>query len=125
MRRGRVRQGTAGAGCRGCGVCCDLYGHTLHADPDDLERWRLQGRDDVLRRVGQGGELWWAEDGSARQDHCPFFSWVGAEGGACAVHATKPAECRAYPTELHGSRCVMGAEFPRGHGRRESAEGAP
>ena len=66
--------------------------------------------------MGPGGELWWAEDGSERLDHCPFFSWEGSEGGACAVHATKPAECRGYPTALHGDRCVMGAQFPRGHG---------
>ncbi|MDF1553921.1 MAG: hypothetical protein P1P84_12705, partial [Deferrisomatales bacterium] len=84
---------------------------------DDLERWRRQGRDDVLCRVGPGGELWWAADGTARLDHCPFFSWRGADGGACAVHATKPAECRAYPTALHGHRCVMGAPFPQGNGR--------
>ena len=105
---------TGGAGCRACGVCCDLYGHTLRADAEDLARWRRQGRDDLLGRVGPGGELWWAADGSGRLDHCPFFTWVGADGGSCGVHGTKPAQCRAYPTALHGSRCVMGAEFGEG-----------
>ncbi|HSH69844.1 MAG TPA: YkgJ family cysteine cluster protein [Deferrisomatales bacterium] len=118
----RWREEATGTGCRACGVCCDLYGHTLRAGADDLERWRLQGRNDVLCRVGPGGELWWAADGSARLDHCPFFSWRGADGGACSVHDTKPAECRAYPTALHGHRCVMGAQFPRGNGRERAVQ---
>jgi Fe-S-cluster containining protein len=115
LRRGARRRGTHPSECRGCGVCCDLYGHTLRASPADLARWRRQGRGDLLRRVGPGNELWWAEDGASRLDHCPFFAWQGTEHGSCAVHATKPAECRAYPTALHGFRCVMGAGFPRDH----------
>jgi Fe-S-cluster containining protein len=126
MRSRAVTESVSGVGCHGCGVCCDLYGHTLHADAHDLERWRTQGRGDLLQRVGPGGELWWAEDGSERLDHCPFFSWQGAERGACAEHATNPAECREYPTDLHGCRCVMGVQFRPGHGRgREPAAGAP
>lgn len=100
--------------CRACGVCCDLYGHTLRAAADDLLRWQAQGRSDLLRWVGPDGALWWAEDGAARLDHCPFFFWHNA-GGVCGVHDTKPAECRGYPTRLHGFRCVMAVQFSGRH----------
>ena len=97
-------------GCRTCGVCCDLYGHTLRASATDLARWRRDGRADLLNWVGPERELWWDADGDARLDRCPFFEWRGA-GGFCGIHGHRPEECRAYPTALHDQRCVMGAEF--------------
>ena len=114
-----VRDGGPGGSegtCRACGVCCDLYGHTLHAAAADLGRWQAQGRRDLLARVGPEGELWWDPDAGVRLDHCPFFSWRGPDHGSCAVHDTKPATCRAYPTALHRDRCVMGVEFGSGRG---------
>lgn len=112
VRGGRPRGGEEA--CLGCGICCDLYGHTLSASAADLERWRAQGRQDLLARVGPGGELWWDPEAGVRLDHCPFFSWCGPDHGRCAVHETKPTICSAYPTPLHCGRCVMGVRLRAG-----------
>lgn len=102
--------------CRGCGICCDLYGTTLSANGDDLARWRHEGRDDLLVRVGEEGRLWAQPDGpdgsgGSWADACPYIVRTGSDTAHCGIHETKPAICRAYPTDLHGRRCMCGVTF--------------
>lgn len=91
-----------------------MYGHDLRAVPEDLDRWRAQGRLDLVLRVGEGGVLWCAPASGDRLDDCPFL--VRAPGGTagCRIHPTKPAVCRDYPTRAHRYRCVRGLRFDEG-----------
>lgn len=92
-------------------MCCELYGHALHAEEGDLTRWRAAGRPDLVRRVGPGGRLWVDPETGAHQETCPFLEQIDPESARCAIHALKPAVCRAYPTRAHRRRCVRGRVF--------------
>ena len=100
-------------GCHGCGICCDLYGTTLSVNEEDQARWTREGRDDLLARVGEGGRLWREPDGTWAEA-CPYIVRTGGDTAHCGIHETKPAICRAYPTDLHGRRCMCGVTFAPG-----------
>lgn len=95
-------------GCRACGVCCEVYAGTLTASPADLERWRAEGRADLLALVGEGGAIWVDPATGQRPERCPFLRRTGPEAALCGIHSTKPELCRAYPTAAHRHRCVRG-----------------
>ncbi len=102
------------AGCRACGICCEIYGHDLRVAVEDLERWRAQGRLDLLGRVGEGGVLWCDPVTGERLVDCPYLRRTGDDEARCSIHGTKPHICRAYPTGAHGYRCVRGLRFGEG-----------
>lgn len=101
--------------CLSCGVCCEMYGHTIHACAEDLERWRREGRDDLLARVGPDGEVGVDPATGERPEGCLYLVRRGTYAAHCGIHETKPLMCREYPTAAHGFRCVRGVHFP---GRR-------
>ncbi|GAB4272945.1 MAG: hypothetical protein Kow0092_28190 [Deferrisomatales bacterium] len=102
-------------GCESCGICCEIYGHALRAEPEDLARWMAEGRLDLVWMVGEGGVLWVDRATGEKLDDCPFLLRRGPEEALCRIHRTKPALCRAYPTRAHGYRCVRGRRFdPQG-----------
>jgi Fe-S-cluster containining protein len=96
-------------GCKACGICCEMYGTTINASPCDLDRWRSEGRDDILAHVGPEGELWVNASTEERVALCPFYFRDGPDSGGCEIHDTKPRTCRLYPTVHHNWRCVTGA----------------
>ena len=102
------REAKPPAGCRACGICCELYGHTLKASGEDIERWTVEGRLDLLGRVGPEGMLWLDPATGERLEPCPFLVRRGADSAICEIHPTKPRICRDYPTPAHGNRCVRG-----------------
>lgn len=95
-------------GCRGCGTCCELFGGHLRACRTDLDRWRAEGRDDLLRRTSPLGRLWLDPATGRTVARCPFLARDGPDAARCAIHETKPEICRAYPTLAHGRRCARG-----------------
>lgn len=95
--------------CNACGICCEMYGTTIKADPADLDRWTGEGREDILAHVGPERELWFDKTTKERLQLCPFYFKDGPDSGGCAIHSTKPRTCRLYPTALHRWRCVTGA----------------
>jgi Fe-S-cluster containining protein len=99
--------------CLGCGGCCEEFGDTLAAEEADLARWRSQGRQDLLARVGEGGALWVDPQTGEDLDRCPFLERTGPDTAHCSIHATKPDMCRAYPDDSHGFHCVRGVRFRR------------
>jgi len=99
------------SGCRACGICCEMYGHDLRAVAKDRERWRAEGRLDLLGFVGEGGVLWQDRVTGERLPDCPFLQRTGPEAARCRIHHTKPEVCRRYPTPVHGSRCLRGVRF--------------
>jgi len=96
-------------GCLRCGGCCESFGGHLLASRRDLTRWRREGREDILRRVGSVGWLW-IDPGSGRPvtGGCPFLVRTSPEHTSCAIQETKPDMCREYPTLAHGKRCLRG-----------------
>lgn len=65
----------------------------------DLDRWRRQGRTDILAEVGdQSG---WREPGP-----CPFLAAAGAGRFGCSIYETRPATCREYPMAVSHMRFV-------------------
>ncbi len=106
-------------GCRRCGICCELYGGSLKAYASDIARWKTEGRADILKRAGEGGELWIDPKTGEKDESCPFLVKSGQEGLICSINDTKPHMCRAYPTRAHMERCVMGVVFPAREDKEE------
>lgn len=94
--------------CACCGNCCEAFGGHLNASKHDLERWRHEGREDLLSRVNRLGWIWVDPVTKDREDRCPFILKIDAEKSVCSINETKPAMCRAYPTLAHGRRCLRG-----------------
>ena len=95
-------------GCLCCGKCCKSFGGHLHAYQHDLDRWRREGRDDLLSRVNRLGWIWVDPETKQLEESCPFIVEIGAEKSVCAIQETKPDICRDYPTLAHGKRCLQG-----------------
>jgi len=95
-------------GCLSCGDCCASFGGHLHVSRCDLERWRREGREDLLRMVNHLGWIWVDPDTGRRLEDCPFLTRTGPQTRICAIHETKPDICRDYPTLAHGKHCLHG-----------------
>ncbi len=103
-----------GFSCRRCGHCClnlvDAYRGCV--SDDDLERWRIAGRTDVLAWIstldlGRGNLLhlaWIDPETGEEVDRCPWLLDAGTDGGyGCGINDVKPQFCRDYPAhEKHG-----------------------
>ena len=100
------------AGCRACGVCCEIYGNTLRVGKADIERWRAAGRIDLVLMVGEKGQIWMDPSTGKHLEDCPFLKREGLESAVCRIHELKPDICRGYPTRVHGFRCLRGIRFP-------------
>ena len=95
-------------GCLCCGECCKSFGGHLHASEHDLERWRREGRADLLSRVNRLGWIWVDPETKQLEESCPFIVRTSDEKSICAIQETKPDICRDYPTLAHGKRCLKG-----------------
>jgi len=87
--------------CQRCGHCCRILSFHAECDPEDLERWRAAGREDILAWVGGGGAgpgMLWVRPGTGLlTEQCP---WLFAEPDGrytCTIHELKPELCRNYP----------------------------
>lgn len=107
--------------CVRCGKCCTVL-HLLTVEAEDVARWRREGREDILRRVGEtpdpeeeGGtvhEVWLSPradgggSGGGDDGHCPWLRRTPDGLAACAIHGTKPARCRDYPAGCEQARRI-------------------
>jgi Fe-S-cluster containining protein len=94
--------------CGCCGDCCRAFGGHLNASRADLDRWRKEGREDLLCRVNRLGWIWYDPKSGDPEEKCPFLAQTDLETAFCSIHETKPAMCRDYPTVAHGRRCLHG-----------------
>jgi Fe-S-cluster containining protein len=97
--------------CACCGRCCESFGGHLTTSPHDLERWRREGRDDLLRRTNRLGWIWVDPQTKELLERCPFILKTDEQRSYCAIQDTKPDICRDYPTLAHGRRCLSGINF--------------
>jgi Fe-S-cluster containining protein len=99
---------THGAHCLCCGDCCESFGGHLQASKHDKERWRREGREDILAHVYLHGWIWVEPETKELLERCPFLQETPEHLKICAIQETKPDICRDYPTLAHGKRCLHG-----------------
>jgi len=89
--------------CKKCGKCCFKYFKSIKATPDDIERWKRQGRTDILKYVlDEPIDVESYLDNSMiemflDEDICPFLKEVKSGIFHCMIHDTKPSFCSNYP----------------------------
>jgi len=94
--------------CIQCGNCCrnlfDAYATSV--DKDEINRWRVQERWDILQWVeiydftGEAafGDIWISPNTGDEVNRCPWLRKLPKqENYKCRIHDTKPAHCRNYP----------------------------
>jgi Fe-S-cluster containining protein len=79
--------------CKQCGACCRAY---VPVTEQDILRWAIESRDDILRWVSAADCLIHPviEQGIAR---CPFLKSAHHGVYVCRIHSTKPAACSRFP----------------------------
>lgn len=85
--------------CQRCGKCC-LADFCAYVTAEDMERWRNEGRQDILAMIEHEQAVWMgdhlisAEDGRYLRG-CPFLVWED-DRCFCAIYMTRPRTCRDY-----------------------------
>ncbi len=85
--------------CIRCGRCC-LADFAAYVKDEDIDRWRRQGRKDILHileqehGVWQGDYLFSSVSGETLRS-CFFIEHDGTVF-SCALHETRPITCRNY-----------------------------
>ncbi len=89
--------------CLMCGHCCGPY-FALYVEEEDEQRWRNEGRHDLLDRLELERERvrWnehWPYDAQTGQqlENCHYLLTLPDGRAICSIHHTKPAICRDYP----------------------------
>lgn len=85
--------------CLRCGKCC-FVDFTAYAGPEDFERWKREGRQDILNRIKQRHLLWAGDrivsaDTGGHPRECLFLLESGKEL-ICSIYETRPLVCRDY-----------------------------
>ena len=99
--------------CARCGNCCKVRdAYCTSGDPDDIKRWKAEGRNDILAWVEMistgkdtvGYDLWVDPETREDVDSCHWYDEDPATGGSiCLIQNTKPKHCREYPKSFsHG-----------------------
>lgn len=89
--------------CMRCGRCCKRTKWASDIDTrlvwEDIERWRTEGRTDILKYVyvyeGLGGDLF-DKKTLRRFSKCPFLKREG-KVYSCSIHQTRPLVCKLFP----------------------------
>ena len=91
--------------CQRSGRCCQMLVSegALDITDEDIQRWEVQGRDDILQWVSvmtaPNGEVVFADfpvhpDGK-EVERCPFLAKEGTHF-VCSIHETKPTVCAEF-----------------------------
>ncbi len=104
----RVETGMQNFRCIQCGRCCRFLDGAFIAcaTAEDLERWRRQGREDILAYTAKG-YLWVDPQTGEDVVSCPWRRKLpGKDVYECLIQDTKPYHCRRYPlTRKNALRC--------------------
>jgi hypothetical protein len=85
--------------CLRCGKCC-LNDFIAYTTEDDIERWRREGRSDILAVIEREHAVWAGDHLVSSEDGryirgCPFLIWEGNRR-ACAIYETRPGVCQRF-----------------------------
>ena len=100
--RGEIEDAKKMKSCTQCGKCCtnESFMGTLSASYEDVERWEVEGRDDILAWES-AYDLWISPRTGYEASRCPFVRKVrGQEKYKCMIYDTRPEVCRQYPTRV-------------------------
>ena len=91
--------------CKQCGTCCRE--HTIYLSEDDVFRWTLEAREDILEWVDPielGDDVVEydfpidPDTGDEYEEGCPFLKRLpGTDLHGCTIHDTKPEICANFP----------------------------
>ena len=82
-----------------CGKCC-LSNLFFYIKDVDLDRWRREGREDILHIIENRQAVWGGDHFVSARDGtflhgCPFLEWEG-KTNSCSIYETRPQVCRDY-----------------------------
>jgi Fe-S-cluster containining protein len=89
--------------CTQCGRCCTnpRFMGGMEASSEDLDRWRREGRYDILQYAGILGsfaDLWISPRTNNEMNRCPFVrKRRNLPIYDCTIYDTRPQICREYP----------------------------
>jgi Fe-S-cluster containining protein len=100
-----LETGMAQFTCRLCGSCCRSLDYHDQCTVQDVHRWRLAGRIDLIARarpVRMAGRIdhyriWTSADGKHTRQTCPWLHPDGGDRFVCSIQDHKPEICRQYP----------------------------
>ena len=99
--------------CQQCGKCCQVYVNLIQVTEEDVDRWMVEGREDILKWVscvdfGDHIEYDFPIDPVTDEDieRCPFLRKLpNKDVYVCRIHNTKPEACTRFPSsEEEGER---------------------
>jgi Fe-S-cluster containining protein len=83
--------------CIQCGACCRSF---IPVTRQDVMRWVVEGRDDILEHISTR-ELFIYPVSGDELARCPFLKkqlQADVYIYICSIHDTKPEACAGYPT---------------------------
>jgi Fe-S-cluster containining protein len=102
----RIETGMEQFHCRRCGQCCRSLDYHDALTAEDVTRWQLLGRTDILKWVGvfhRKGQnpvyrIWMIPGTRTFSEQCPFLKQDSDTGHwSCRIQDVKPKICRQYP----------------------------
>lgn len=75
--------------CKRCGKCCALV---IPVTEQDIIRWAIQSREDILRHVSPRDHLLRQED-----ERCPFLTQSPQGTCTCRIYRIRPSACARFP----------------------------
>ncbi len=88
--------------CRRCGNCCHVD-VAAYVSLEDIERWEIEGRRDILTHVQSNG-VTWSDDGFFNRFgsnintclmSCVYLTWQGLTA-SCEIYETRTKVCRSF-----------------------------
>jgi len=101
--------------CQQCGLCCQVFcGTEIEITEKDLDRWMLDGREDILEWVDSINFGDHVEHDfpihptkNTQVDRCPFLEKLPHKDiYICKINDTKPTGCREFPTSREKAQSI-------------------
>jgi Fe-S-cluster containining protein len=85
--------------CKRCGTCC-LANLIAFVTDEDIERWKREQREDILRILDNKNAVWAGDrlismTNGQQLYGCPFLMWE-KNHYTCTIYETRPQVCRDY-----------------------------
>jgi Fe-S-cluster containining protein len=96
--------------CQQCGACC-LEFYELTAYSDDIERWEIEAREDILQYADMyiyattsAADLWIDPETGEGLSRCPFLRKMkDKQMYKCRIYDARPGMCRWFPHLIYNT----------------------